>query len=71
MIAYTKKSYQSLSDAISDSYVLDNSIETIESDFKLLRKLRKKSFDSKFERVFGVTKRNFMKDSLNGLPEGM
>jgi hypothetical protein len=49
MISYKKQAYDSLEDAKMDSVLQESSVL---QDFELLRDLRRRAFDTKFEKVF-------------------
>jgi hypothetical protein len=62
MISYQKKRYDSHDGVKGDSVLQGKTIGELTEDFSTLRDIRRKSFDRKFEVVFGLNQAKFSED---------
>ncbi len=59
MISYQKKKYGSAKGVKEDSVLQGKSSQELLEEFETLKDFRRRSFDTKFEKVFGLSQKKF------------
>ena len=59
MISYQKKKYDIAKGVKGDSVLQGKSLQELIEDFETLKDFRRRSFDTKFETVFGLSQKKF------------
>ena len=64
MVSYQKKKYASAQGVKTDSVLQGKSAEELIEEFDTLKYLRRRTFDTKFETVFGLSQKKFEDDAI-------
>ena len=65
MISYNKQKYDPIDEAEKDSIIMNpTGMKTVWDDFQALAEAKRKAFDKRFERVFGLNKSTFESDPI-------
>jgi mannosyl-oligosaccharide glucosidase len=62
MVSYQKKKYDSAQGVKGDSVLQGKSEQELIDEFETLKEFRRRSFDTKFEVVFGLSQKKFQED---------